>query len=245
MSDGTEMTKEPTNDDIISYDAQILGILNRIRDAHLLLTATIPQEKSFYSTALIDVLPEQHSLILDELLPREGHEKLTTGSTLNIHTRLKGVDTEFSVEVTKIEHGNGIASYFVGIPQHIAYYQKRQQFRASARMFHEIYIELETQPNKFVMAQIADISLTGIGLYCDPAITTTLAVGQQFSDVHITLPDCKPFYAELEIRTIRKDKQEQTLIVGTRFRNLHQSEERQVQRYVAMLDRQTRQKRRI
>lgn len=231
-------------EDIVTYQPQILGLLNRIRDAHVLLTITIPGDKHFYSSAIIDVEPDNNNLILDELYPRTGHHKITPGSIIHVQTRLNGIDTQFDCNIEQIETASGVASYHAPIPESIAYYQKRKQFRATINYQHEIFVRLEARPGKYVIGQVFDISLTGLGLHFDTTAGLVLEEKKQYREVSIELPGFQPFQVTLEIRSIRMNKTESLLVVGTQFINVHQRDSRQIQRYVAMLDRQARQNRR-
>lgn len=238
------MSYETDLDDIITYQPQIHGILTRLRDAHVLLNVTLPGDKQFYSSAIIDVQPDNNSLVLDELYPKSGHSKLNANSIIHIQTRLKGIDTQFDCHIEHIENDSGIAAYHVQIPETVAYYQKRQQFRAPINYQHDVFIQLEVRPGKTVLGQVFDISTSGLGLHFDPAAGVLLEKARQYKKVNIELPGSQPFTATLEICSIRLDKSERLLVVGTRILNINQRDERQIQRYVAMLDRQARQNRR-
>ena len=77
-----------------------------------------------------------------------------------------------------------------------------------------------------------DVSLNGIGLHFDPTAGLVLEEKQQLKDVVIDFPDCTPFSATLEIRSIRLNRPGTTLIVGTRFLDLQHKDERQVQQSI-------------
>lgn len=232
------------DDDIIQYPPQIVGLLNRIRDAHLLLSINMDNDQQLYSSALIDTNPEQNSMLLDELYPRDGHEKIQPGTILHVQTRLKGVDTQFDCEVSAIEESSGIAAYQVVIPESVAYYQKRKQFRAQLHRQNDVLLRLKAPSGKEVIGQVFDVCLNGIGLHMDPTAGLVIEKKQQYKDVVINFPDCPSFSATLEIRSMRLNKAGTTLIVGTQFKNMPQKDKRHIQRYVATLDRQARQNRR-
>ncbi|MGD8483615.1 MAG: flagellar brake protein [Thioalkalispiraceae bacterium] len=238
------MSQYESQDDIVEYPPQILGLLNRVRDTHLLLSVRLENDKQLYSSAIIDTYPEQNSMLLDELYPKTGHDKIVAGMLLQVQTRLKGVDMQFECRVNSIESSSDIAAYRVNIPDSLAYYQRRQQFRAPISQQADIYLRLQPQGSKAVIGQIFDVSLNGIGLHFDPTAGLVLEEKQTISDVKIDFPDCSPFSASLEIRSMRLNKAGNTLIVGTQFIKLPQKDQRQVQRYVAALDRQARQNRR-
>jgi c-di-GMP-binding flagellar brake protein YcgR len=238
------MSQEHDLEDIITYAPQILGLLNRIRDAHILLSVTLENDKRQYSSALLETLTDDNILVLDELYPRTGHHKVIPGSTLHVQTRLNGVATQFDCHIESIEESSGVAAYHAQLPESIAYYQKRQQFRAQLDFEHEIFVRIEPRPGKVVMGQVFDISLNGLGLHFDTTAGLNLENGQQYAGIAIELPGCHPFLTTLEIRSMRLDKTESMLIVGAQFLDLPQRDQRQIQRYVAMLDRQARQNRR-
>ncbi len=238
------MAYENELDDIVTYQPQLIGLLNRIRDAHVLLTITLPGDKHFYSSAIIDVQPDSNTLILDELYPRTGHHKVIPGNVWHVQTRLNGIDTQFDCYVEEIETSSGVAAYHTHIPESIAYYQRRQQFRAPIDFQHDIFVRLEARPGKYVIGQVFDISLNGIGLHFDSTAGLVLEEHKHYKDVSIELPGFQPFPATLEIRSIRLDKTESVLVVGTQLIGVHQRDSRQIQRYVAQLDRQARQNRR-
>src|SRR5690606_23153810 len=65
-----------THGERITNPAQIVRLLERVKENRALLTITIPGINTIYNSAILGISFEQKHLLLDELLPADGHERL-------------------------------------------------------------------------------------------------------------------------------------------------------------------------
>lgn len=226
------------NGERITSHSQIISLLKRIQDAHLLLWVKIANHHGdYHNTAIIDMPEGKKYFIMDELQPKPKRQ-ISKDTELEFFVRLHGVDINFKGSVQKIGNESDLDLYHILIPKTLNYQQRRNHFRIRVDIKHDIPIDLITHSGKKVTGQLVDISVTGICMQFDPIVITSIQTGQHLRDVQIALPNDKPLKCNLEIRYIRYNEVSHYTLTGGKFITLEKRDAQRIRQYVAMADRQ-------
>lgn len=146
--------------ELVSSPGRIIALLKRLLEEQPFLVVTFPELHTPYASALLCVDADSNSLVLDELKPTTGHHSVQTGTILQIHARLAGVDLHFDTTVSAIELRNGIHLYRATLPDQLIYRQRREHVRVPLMQDAHIQFLDETRP---VNARLLDLSNSGFG----------------------------------------------------------------------------------
>lgn len=71
---------------LITID-DIRYLLEKVYSKHSLLTVTIGSFDDYYGSTIIEINNDENYLVIDELYPVEGHEKIEVGTSLSFNTQ--------------------------------------------------------------------------------------------------------------------------------------------------------------
>ena len=222
---------------IITYQPYMVSLLRRIQTEHALVSVSIGKDQTLYNSIILDIMPANAQLTLDELHPRTGHKKIRKGSQLNLDVRLKGVRIMFTAEINGIEESNGIAMYKLAFPVTMSYRQRRRHYRARIDQEQHMFISLPLPLKKLIQGEIVDISASGICSRINYSDSTRLEAEQAIHAATINLPGKNRITCDLEVRSIRHFPDQGYSLVGSEFIDIAPTTQTHVERVVAMLDR--------
>ena len=239
-----EPAPEPPGDDDphssseqITGAAQIAKTLQRLKDGHCLLRATIPGVTGAFNSAVLRVYEKRELLILDELNPRAGHEALLKAGRLNISCRLHGVEYRFATVLQRVDEQRGIAFYFVAIPQVLLHIQRRNHVRVPVDGSAGIELGLpildeDAHPSQ---ATLLDLSASGLGMQLTSP--TPPNRGEVLPGCALHLPDGAVIRSELEIRFVHARDRLSPVRLGGQFLKLDRKARDQLAALIRELER--------
>lgn len=216
---------------------QLAAILRRLHDEHALLSVSFPGGKEIFTSAVLDVKPDQSLFLLDELSPRHGHEQVKPESILTVEARLQGVDVRFQAQVKELAEEDGIALYRAALPEYLLYRQRRQFHRVPVKLTLQHGISLAAAADKPVNARLTDMSVGGFGGVA--AQNSNLVEGAIYT-CHIQFPRQEPVTASVQIRFAKVDSVRRQQRFGAMFVDLSPQDSRRIQRIVMDLERELR-----
>ncbi len=217
-------------------DPQIIAsLLRRIADQRVLLRVTVPGFRSSYNSAILRIDPQQDFLILDELNPRQGHERLIEVRRLNASAAVQGVETRFSADLAEIGDSAGIAYYRLPFPKQVLYVQRRTSFRVKVSMTAPIAAIFEHGEGPSLRGRILDLSEGGIGVEFSQFVT--LRPGE-IVPCQMRLPDGRQVGCKLEVRHCSATQDPARVRIGGRFVELQPQRRKALSRLVADLQRE-------
>ena len=219
---------------------QICQVLRRLQEQRALLTVHIGTVPTSYTSAILEVVREEKYLVLDELIPREGHLQLQHTKQLQIRGILDGIEVRFASNVTQISTQNGLPFYKVPFPSQLDYPQRRQVHRVPIPLHTGLPITLLMPDERMVSGELRDISPEGLGIR-----VRTGAIDIQRD--HDTVVICQlafggesEFVADIQLCHIDPPVRGRVPRVGARFVDLPPSQARRVAQFCAELAREQR-----
>ncbi|RMG50477.1 MAG: hypothetical protein D6717_13835 [Gammaproteobacteria bacterium] len=205
------------------------GLMNR----RALITAVVGDDESqTYATAVLAVFPDRERLVLDELTPEEGHQRLIEEKHIRCHALLDGIRTSFSSQLVHHDSKDGISYYVLAYPERIFYEQKREDYRVRVARELRSAVRIEER----VEGQVHDLSLGGLGILFPGH--SHFHTGEILMNATIILPNKRTIQCDLEVRHQSEVPELNKKRVGCRFLRLEPPARREIQRCVLYLERE-------
>jgi c-di-GMP-binding flagellar brake protein YcgR len=215
----------------------ITRLLQLLERRKVLLNVQWPGERQLYATALLGIYPEHGFIVLDELNPRTGHDRLMERGELTAIGRLDGVSVKLTTRLQEMRVKDGVAFYKFAFPQQVYYLQRRDSHRVS----------LIGTPTRFegrwersglltnVAGTVGDLSAEGVGLLLDgePALNQ----GDTLSFCRIRLPQEGAVTFDLEVRHAIYLPARQLTRVGARLLNVDNFSRHRIEAAIARMER--------
>src|SRR5690606_23737999 len=125
---------------------------------------TLPDSRRNYHSAILRLEPEEGYLLLDELHPREGHERLLIHRRLQASAMVQGVELRFRAQVQATGEESRIAFYRLGFPEELVYVQRRSSFRVPVPEEARLLARLEGKSERALSVRITDLSEGGVAV---------------------------------------------------------------------------------
>lgn len=228
--------------ELLTDPVRILDLLRRLHRQRSLLTVRIPGIEQRFLSAIIKKPVAGQPLALDELVPETGHKHMVRGIDLRIEARLAGVEIRFPTRLEDVAEEDGHALYSASFPDTVDHYQRRASFRvkvgmgigARCQFIIDTSDSEHDDDSETLTGDIVDMSVEGIGARLPHSdILHTLGT----YDVELRLPEGR-IQAELEVRFVDARDDAHNMRVGARFKNLEPLAKRQIQRFVADMQRE-------
>ena len=219
--------------DIIRDPQIITSLLRRIVEQRALLRVTVPGGRASYNSAILRMDPEQDLLILDELNPRRGHERLLKVGRLQASAQVQGIETRFSGGLEEVGDASGIAFYRLRFPKEVLYLQRRASFRVRIAMATPLAAVLERDGDA-LRGRVIDLSEGGIGVEFSQHV---IVHPGEIVACRMRLPDGQQMGCKLEIRHVMAFQEQSKVRIGGRFVELDPQRRRMLARLTANLQR--------
>jgi c-di-GMP-binding flagellar brake protein YcgR len=216
----------------------ITRILQLLERRKVLLNVQWPGERQLYATALLGIYPEHGFIVLDELNPRLGHDRLMERGELTAIGRLDGVTVKLTTRLQEMRIKDGVAFYKFAFPQQVYYLQRRNSHRVS----------LIGLPTRFegrwerghetvrVTGTVGDLSAEGVGLLLEGEVR--LVQGDTLALCTIRLPQDGGVNFDLEVRHAVYLPARQLTRVGARLLNVDSFSRHRVEATIARMERE-------
>jgi c-di-GMP-binding flagellar brake protein YcgR len=185
--------------------SDVLGVLRALQSRAALMTAYFNQGADFMMTALLKVIPETNTLILDVGSDTEVNRRALASERLIVVSNLDKVKIQFVLRgIRSLQYENRPA-FSADIPATLIRLQRREFYRFVMPVLHPLLcnVPLKTYDGteKFAEASIVDISGGGVGLIAKPE-ALPLASDLLLPDCRIDLPGIGHILATLRVRSV-------------------------------------------
>lgn len=228
---------ERTNIEHITQPEVMTAYLQRLLQAHILLSVTIPGINRIFNSIIIDIDDEKQQLILDILHPDSGHEEVMKLKEFHVTAQHEGIKLGFKVYIKKLINESGKPAYLVDYPGTLIYHQQRAAYRAPVSMGEHVEIKVSDEKNQASQGEITDLSLGGMGLQFKIKESLPFKKGMLLPLCQFATPGKADFECSLEVRNVRQDSNNRFVHIGTHFVKLESQQQRQIQRFVVQLER--------
>lgn len=226
--------------DKIADPRQIAALLKRLQSARLLLTVIVQGAEGQFNSMILDVDPHQGVLLLDELTPREGHNKLMRSRRLRVYAQLRGVNINFVAEVADVTNSADGAAYRLPLPESLFYLQRRAYYRVEVPRSAHIAFTFTREYGDEYRGYIADLSLGGVAgrVIIAKEQAPILQIGEILSPCALIFTPKEQVPCKFEVRFPQYNEEAGELRIGLRFAEIERTDLKRVERYIMSLQRE-------
>lgn len=193
-------------------------------------------------TALLAVDRERQMIALDEVLPLESERFLADGQTFSAEGYHEGVRMAWTSRNYRVKRGalEGVPCFWIDLPDELEYHQRRDAYRAPLKRTQSPNVNLSgSKLSPSLVGKLLDISATGCKLQFPGNLSGYLQSGTIYERLSIALPEATLVIA-VELRHLYYDRSREASMAGMRFFEISGYEQRQIERYVFQLQRESR-----
>lgn len=220
---------------------QKLQVMQRLGS---LLTISWGESRSRVASTIVRVCPEKGMIALDAV-PGAEHARMLSADELSFSAVVNGADVRFKAERIQEATLNGKDVLAVPIPDALTWIQRRESYRVSVPRAPVVLCRIPLPNDEVGEFEVLNISLLGIALLDRSGrLDYWGRVGQLFCNCRLLIDGLRDESVSLEIRNKRNTTGSQmrrpSTRVGFAFRHVTRTFARNLQRYVAALERESR-----
>ena len=238
VNEHNNVSMKNTTSYLIKSRDEIISLLNKTYNTHTLLNINFDELNNNFGSLLLEVNQEKGYLVLDEIYPRNAINFPLLHQKLLVSTRLDGIELSFPATIDAISKIDNSEYYRVDIPKSIYYQQRRSSYRVPISITNPLTVALSTENDVLIHAELRDLSQHG---FCARTITPgaeLLTKGEEIPTCIIHTPDGRKIVTSLEIVRVEEAKPFNSMKFGARFLSLSKTDEQELARLVAQLDRE-------
>lgn len=210
-------------------------ILEKLRNQHALIQVSMPGVPDVFFSSILAVNVDNQFILLDELSKKAAHDLLLVHKNLVFESKLDGIGIHFSCALTSADTEHGAHIYKLAFPDHILYFQKRNNFRINIGLGTNIPVKFKRDDGTPVFGRIINLSETGIGVILDAPYHLSMSEVLPYCDIR--LDDENSVTCQLEIRYATDDKQDHCQHIGGKFIGMSNTDQRTISKLVIELQR--------
>jgi c-di-GMP-binding flagellar brake protein YcgR len=228
-----------TSAEHLTDHVRMSAVLRRLQESHALVTITLSGVKEKYSSSVIKVDPSAGNIWMDELVPAAGHELLLAAARFRATARLHGIEVAFDSRVQSQGQDSGGRYYVIPSPASLHYVQRRAAYRATVAPAISVSVSMALNEKQVLLGDLKDISTGGIRILFPGIVSSLVQPGSIISECAINLPNGEDLICPVQICFVATDGRQAGRMLGARFMNMHARLRQQLEKFVAVLARQS------
>lgn len=218
----------------ITEPKKIIHLLKRFTKHYTPLTVQIANHPVQFTSCVVDV--EKKAVLLDELLPSNGHQLLLDERDILVSGKLDGVDIQFFTSLKKIVEQDKLLTYYMALPTLLEHRQRRLTFRARIPIAMKLPVVIENIDGEKIKGELHNLSYGGAGMVLLPEKTAMSA--DALHKCAIQLPGGDWINCIVALRYSKDIPSRKTQFVGIQFVKLTATQSRLIGRCISSLERQ-------
>lgn len=220
---------------------EILSLLKNMQQRHDPLSVTFTDRTQRFQSYIVKIDSDAKQLWIDEMMPREGDRYVAMGEPFRLETWVEGVHIRWQCPGAQAVMLDDTPAYLAALPQELIHHQKRGAFRAAVRRSMDVGIGIAHAKRAVSLTgSIMDISATGCKARIPGDCSQMLTPGDEFAASYLQLPDTPRNTLNLEVRHAIYEAAIDETQVGLRFKQPSPLMQRQIDRFVNLLQREAR-----
>ncbi len=228
--------------EVVTEAAKIHALLEHVQTSRALLSINVPTTTATFNSMIMEIDAAHRWIAIDELHPAEGHKLFLAQRKLTVFGVYDGVDVRFNAQLLEVGKQSDLNFYKIKFPNELHYFQRRSAHRVRLLRANTIPVILMFGPGDYAKGELYNLSTGGMGIKFTRTIPKTPPPGQQIPECEIRFPDGEKLICALEARHMINIKNHQQALLGVRFTKLNAAQERTINRFIAMLEREARRK---
>lgn len=223
--------QQKVQSETITAKSYITTLLQRLVSEYSLLGVALPSEpNSLLTSTLLQVIPEEQALLLDDLFPQP---EISTGTLLRLTAELSGTRLTFTSPVESVQTENGLRTLRLKLPQSLEYEHARDEHRIGLTVL-AIPVGIKLEEGGVLKGQLHDVSTQGISISF--AKVAGLKRGKTYRCI-IDHSDDEVVEIEIEPTRVEKGTGAMPLKLGARLVNMSRQDSIYWRHFTAELER--------
>jgi c-di-GMP-binding flagellar brake protein YcgR len=239
----TDAELEAWHDYEVESRREIVALLRQISEKNQLVRVLIKGEADVCVTSILEVDPDEDTMILDRPVSRDQMARVVAAGTVRCETSLDKIRILFGADgLSEIEYEGGTAVR-ANIPASLIRLQRREFYRMATPVSNPVRVTIPLAAElggKLETFPLADISCGGIAILDNKQVLGT-TIGETYIGCRLELPEIGPVMTSLQVRnsldlTLLNNKTNRRL--GCQFVDISRGNLAAVQRYITKLERE-------
>lgn len=242
MFNASSADDAPQPPKVLGTPLEVCAHIKSLMDGHDPLIVTFTERQLRFQSYVVEVDRYTNTLVLDELIPRDGERLLNSGEPFRVEGFHDGARIAWEAKgtFTVVEDEKG-RSYHGALPTRIIYHQRRNAFRAALKLSSLVDVALAGDKLADTLrGKLLDLSATGCKLRFEGNCEYLLQLGQVYDRFFAALP-FGAITTPVELRHLHFEARLNTTFAGVRFHTMTGLVQRNVERFVYQLQRDARQ----
>lgn len=219
---------------------EILATLKPLQANHIPLIIIFAGREERYQTFIVDIDRGEGTLALDELMPKDGQALIDQGVPFEIGCMYEGARISWTSEHPVLRRIlDGVPCYRTAMPGELYYHQRRNTYRASLISQRIIARLSDAGSGLDLRGELLDISANGCKFRIEGLLELELPTGVIFQRLLAKL-SFGDIETPVQLRHVTFDSRSDRTLLGLQFYRLDGLLQRQVERYISQLQRESR-----
>jgi c-di-GMP-binding flagellar brake protein YcgR len=235
MSDAPA-ARGPLASQYLSDASAIRRALVTLRDHCLPVKVQFPSTDDEFAARILDVTAAH--LLLEDVKPREGLQRLRDGEPFSLTARLEGVYARADgLAVHEVGDDYGVPYCIVALPAELLFQQRRhsERFAVPPRLAPEGARVSLKRRGRTLTGTIADLSAGGCLALLDAVSDPEVATGELIERCEVEIPGQLVFTARIVVRHQHYNKSTSQLECGCEFDRMRLTDRRRLERFIHAL----------
>jgi len=228
----SEPYQAPVESEQLTDAGRIARMLEKMSKHYSPLTIEIPGYKMHYTSCIVEV--DKPYVLLDQLMPASGHDKLMAERKIHASGKLDGVDIQFITTLVRADVQKNMLTYYLKLPEVLHYQQRRQAYRVRIPMSRTLRVLIDNNDGSMTAGELHDLSHGGVGKII-PEGQNKIRQGHQYECV-IELPCGEWLYCTVEMRYLKNTNSRKRQLIGAQFIDLSKIQKRLIARCISALE---------
>ena len=176
--------------------------LEQLKRSHDWIEVKVTQTEHVYQSLVLDIDMDNRELVIDDLYPPDGVEKLQPGDTIEIASRARRAQVSFYTRILAREAIDGKSAFRVELPEAIGATHSRQAYRVYVNNEQHLSIDAHHDGVALADLRIINLSTEGIKLSFAEDLSAQLEKNRLLENCLIKLPTGFEVDCTIELRNI-------------------------------------------
>ncbi len=218
---------------------EILANLRPVQAQRIPLVIRFAERGTRYQTFLVHCDRDKSLLAIDEIIPNDGERLIRAGEPFQIECFYEGARLAWeNIQPAQQGDWDAMPCHWISLPRELTYHQRRNAYRAV--LSQKVPARLDDTRYKLDLeGELTDISATGCRLRLNGDRRERLQPGAVYQKLVARLP-IGSVETSVELRHLQFDEQKGQTFCGLRFYKISGIQQRQIERFVNQLQRESR-----
>ena len=220
----------------IEAPERILSLLKPVIGNEASMKITVDHGDELFHTVLLDINFSRKLLTLKKIKYTFGHLMVIDATKLTVYSQHGGAEVSFASHLSRYSERNE-GFYEIRFPTSVKYCQRRMSHRVHIRFSMDVVASFINDEGEMIQGYLRDISTEGIRLQLSKVNPEQFKETSLIKNCVITLPNHEQMSCTFQIKHKQNHIRNKGCTIGGAFYNMSVEQKRQIQKFIAGLER--------